>query len=429
METGLTPTPEKLAAHNEQAKAFRPFRSSFFFAMGLFLALNWALSFYTPFDFDPYKFGYRGWAWWTMNDLRKQQETNNVALLGSSLMVSAIAGCDSNYLGKGLDLANYHKASYFEHLLRTRFGGTYNTFSLAAPGQMPSDALLTLKAMVNTAQRPDIVIYGVAPRDFIDSTLSSPADTEPFRYLRRFVNADDLADVAFRKSDDKLEWWLQRAVYLYGSSLDFRLAFLEGANKFLATALPAPWTKTPFTWWDRVKLLPRYMPGEIHPEAVMAGPITREIALKEFKDNTLEYMSRYRNPDSHTYKLQFHFLKELAEFCHKERMELILVNMPITLYNAGMLPAGAYNRYLNDLQIFSTGNGTSFYDLANFPLYEQRGDFHDSVHLNAFGAKKFFDSLAATLQSNNRSSSLIVMSGQNMQKHQALAAKKPVPAM
>lgn len=427
METGSTPTPEKLAAHPEQAKAFRPFRSSFIFGLGLFLALNWALSFYTPFNFDPYKFGYRGWAWWTMNDLRKQQETNNIALLGSSLMVSAIAGCDSNYLNKGLDLANYHKASYFEHLLRTRYGGTFNTFSLAAPGQMPSDALLTLKAMVNTAQRPDIVIYGVAPRDFIDSTLSSPADTEPFRYFRRLVNADDLTEVAFRKSDDKLEWWLQRAVYLYGSSLDFRLSFNEALNKFLAASFPAPWTNKPFTWWDRVRLLPRYMPGEIHPEAVMAGPITRETA--EFKDNTLEYMSRYRNPDPRTYKLQFHFLKELAEFCHKERMELIIVNMPITLYNVGMLPQGAYVRYLSDLQQFSTTNGTSFYNLANFNSYEQRGDFHDSVHLNAFGAKKFFDSLATTLQANNRSSSLIGMSGQNMQKHQALAEKKFVPAM
>lgn len=405
-----------------EKQAFRPFRSSFFFALGLFLALNWALSFYTPFNFDPYKFGYRGWAWWTMNDLRKQQQTNNVALLGSSLMVSAIAGCDSNFLGKGLDLANYHKASYLEHLLRTRFGGTFNTFSLAAPGQMPSDALLTLKAMVNTAQRPDIVIYGVAPRDFIDSTLSSPADTEPFRYLRRLVNADDLTDVAFRKSDDKLEWWLQRAVYLYGSSLDFRLAFVDGATKFLAAALPAPWTKTPFTWWDRVKLLPRYMPGEIHPEAVMAGPITKQTA--EFKDNTVEYMSRYRNPDPQTYKLQFHFLKELAEFCHKERMELIIVNMPITLYNVGMLPQGAYVRYLSDLQQFSINNNTSLYNMASFPQYDQRGDFHDSVHLNAFGAKKFFDTLVATLQINNRSSSLMVMSGQNLEKHQALAEQQ-----
>src|SRR5215470_9651366 len=162
---------------NRQESSNEPHRrikSCFLLALGLFVLLNALLSFYAPIQFDAFKFPYKGWDWWTINDLRRRAEVHNVALLGSSLMVSAVAGCDANFLNKNLDLANYHKCSYLDHRLRTTFGGSFDTFNLSAPGQMPSDAYLSLRAMVNCANRPDVVIYGIAPRDLIDSTLSSP---------------------------------------------------------------------------------------------------------------------------------------------------------------------------------------------------------------------------------------------------------------
>src|SRR6185437_159768 len=117
-------------------------------------------------------------------------------------------------------------------------------------------------------------IYGVAPRDFIDSTLSGANDTEPFHYLTRLVNIDDVANAAFRSYWCKLDWFLQRTIYLYNYSLDFKLALAKNCELALNKLVPCPPSPHPFTWWDRVRMLPQYIPAEIHAEAMINGPIT-----------------------------------------------------------------------------------------------------------------------------------------------------------
>lgn len=400
----------------------RPIKSLFILAFAIFVAINFYFSF-RPLNFDPYKFNYHGWAWWTMNDLKNSTEVHNIAMLGSSTMVSAIASSDANYLNQLLDLTTYHKVSYFDHLLSSSFNGTFDSFNLAAPGQMPSDAYLSLKAMVDSAHRPDIVIYGVAPRDFIDSTLSSPYDTEPFKYFSRLVNIDDVAFAVFRSPFTKLDWLLQRAVYLYGYCLDFRLSLAEIAQSSIDYLLPKPYSNHPFTWWDRVHILPNYLPADIQPKAMIAGPIDRKTAESRFSDNTIEYQRRYRSPDPHTYKTQMYFLRKLAQFCHRERIEFILVNMPITDYNIGMLQPGIYMKYIQSLQEFAVNNNITFYNLCDITRYP-RQDFHDSVHLNAFGGKKFFDDLAKAIVKDKRSSTVTAMSGSQLTTHRALASSR-----
>ncbi|HEY9784587.1 MAG TPA: hypothetical protein V6D17_04230 [Candidatus Obscuribacterales bacterium] len=408
--------------------AKRTVPSSYIVALSVLLLANLLLSFYSPIKFDAYKFPYRGWAWWAFQDLKDTTEVHNVVLLGSSLVVSAVAGVDANFLNKSLDLSQYHKASYLDAQMRGKFGGTFNTFNLSLPGQMPSDAYLALKAMVDTANRPDVVIYGVAPRDFFDSTMSSPADTEPFRYLRRLVNIDDIAGGAFRTPFARLEWFLQRHIYSYGYAIDFQLAFRESAEHLIARLLPAPYSKHPFTWWDRIKLLPGYMPGEIVPLAVSTGPIDEHTARHRWTDNTIEYMERYKNPDPHTYETQFYFLRRLAAFCRRERIELIVVNMPITDYNIRLLGADKYVSWLTKLKQVAFEQNIPLCDLYAPRAYHVN-DFHDSVHLNAYGGKKMFDHLLGELAKDPRTSLALVLAGKELQRHQAVANRRPMPSM
>lgn len=392
-------------------------------ALCLFALINCGLSLFTPIHFNEFAYPYKGWAWWTINDLRQKPSVHNVALLGSSLMVSAISGTDANYLKSSLDLSHYHKASYLEHLLRTRFGGDFSVYNLAAPGQMPSDAYLALKAMVNCANRPDVVIYGIAPRDFIDSTLSSPSDTEPFKYLHRLVNIDDVSHKYFRSPLAKFEWWLKRSIYLYGKSLDFQMLANQCTTKILSVIVPQPYNNPPFTWWDRVRLLPAYLPGEIHPEAVMASPVDRKTAAASFEDLTKDYQDRYRSPDPKSYRTQIYFLKKLAAFCHKERIELVVVNMPITFYNASMLRPGIYTKYLEAMSKVCFESGISFHNLCNFGQYPQ-SEFHDCVHLNAFGGQRFFNNLVTVLRSDIKSASALSMAGKELERQRMLAQNK-----
>jgi hypothetical protein len=392
--------------------------SSFAVAIALFFAVNFGMSFYTPIDFDPYRFPYQGWAWWTFNDLKASKELHNVALLGSSLMVSAVSCCDANHLNKQLDLTSYHKASYLDDKLTSTFAGKFNTYNLSAPGQMPSDAYLTLKGMLTTAHRPEVVIYGVAPRDFIDSRMSSPTDTEPFRFLNRLVNTDDCVSGLFRDPLGRLEWLINRNLYVSHHAVDFQMLSGDQVNAILDKAAPVPAGVKAYTYWDRTKLMPLYKPGEIHSQAIITQPTSRAQATAEWRDNTVEYIERYRHPDRHTYKTQFYFLRKLAQLCKQEKIELILVNMPIAKDNIAVLKPEAYLKFVFGLQQFALDHKVATYDLNDFNHFD-KSDYHDYVHLNAFGAKKLFDNLVNTLKNAPHTNLAMRMAGQELVRQEA----------
>jgi hypothetical protein len=395
-------------------------RSIFVVALALFIGLNVVFQLANPFKFDPYRYSYRGWSWWTLEDLKRNSNEYNVALLGSSLMVGAAAGCDANYVKKNLDLTKYHEMGYLNDRMHELFGGKFRTFNLAAPGQMPSDAYLMLKAMASTGNRPDVVIYGVAPRDFIDSTLSAPCDTEPFHYLSRIVSIDDVYAAEFRGFWGKLDWYLQKASFVYNHALDFQLAFKDAAQVFVDRVVPLPWSDHRFTWWDRTQMLPNYLPAEIHAAAVIIAPMGKKDM--SFNDNTAEYMARYKKPDIHTFRTQMYFLRKMAEYCHRERIELVLVNMPIMRFNIAMLPPGVYGKYLEVLRQFAWNHNIIYYDLCDFAKYP-REDFHDTVHLSHLGARKFFDTLIGRLNHDPRAATALSLSGLQLEKHNALASQ------
>ncbi len=403
--------------------------SAFTTAVTIFFAANIALSYFAPFNFDPFKFPYRGWAWWTFDGLRKannDRQEHNVALLGSSLMVSAITCCDANYLNKGLDLTEHHGAEYFDHTMQKKFGGSFKTYNLSAPGQMPSDAYLTLKGMLATANRPDIVIYGVAPRDFIDSSLSNPTDTEPFRFLNRLVSTDECAGGLFRDPLGKLQWFIDRNLYFAHYSLDMQLVCERLQRKLLGKVAPVPYPAHEYSYWDRVALLPRYKAGEIHPNAISTHPVTPTQASKQFRDNTAEYIERYSRPDVQTYRTQFYFLAKLAQLCRKERIELVIVNMPITKQNIAVLKPENYLNYIVALRYFAQSQGMrACWDLNDFTVYKQ-GDYHDFVHLNAFGGAKFFDYLTERLSAETETRNACILSGMVLHQKQGFAANPAI---
>jgi hypothetical protein len=120
------------------------------------------------------------------------------------------------------------------------------------------------------------------------------------------------------------------------------------------------------------------------------------------------------------------FLAKIAEFCKKERIELIIVNMPITLENIALLKPGGYMGYLQGLREFSMIHNLAVYDLNDFSKFGRK-DFHDTVHLNAFGGQKFFDNLSETLACDSRINAIMTMAGGNLAKHKELASQPVKP--
>lgn len=394
--------------------------STFLCALAAFLSVNVALSFFAPVHFNPFNYPYKGWAWWTFNDLKTSTEVHNVAILGSSLMVAAINNCDANYLNRPLNLTQHHQSIYLNDQLEKTFGGKFRSYNLSAPGQMPSDAYLTLKAMLSTAHRPDVVVYGVAPRDFCDSQMGSPTDTEPFHFLTRLVSTDDCSGGLFRDPFGKLSWFIDRNLYFAHHAIDWQMLTDRWGSRILAKAAPLPSGSKAYDFWQRCQLLPAYKPGEIHPNAVITNPITQEAAIANFKDNTGEYVERYKKVDRHTFDTQLYFLGKIASLCKKERVELVLVNMPITKENINVLGATTYLDYVSTLKQKAFAKGYTFFDLNYFYLYNT-DIYCDYVHLNAFGGAKFVDSLVSALNTDPRTRLTMQMAGRELWKQSELA--------
>src|SRR5262249_6607891 len=165
---------------------------------------------------DRFQYPVHTWTWWTVKNVRdrcstiKSERTEKmrsnqkerseagerpdcrVVLLGSSLMVVAMAECDSTWLKERIDLTTYRDARYFDERIQHLFDRNPGTLNLSAPGQVPSDAYLTLKFALKQGIKPDLIVYGLAPRDFLDGTMQSPFDSECYRYLNRLVPAVEL---------------------------------------------------------------------------------------------------------------------------------------------------------------------------------------------------------------------------------------------
>ena len=409
--------PEKRLDQSPAKTAQKPMVSSAVTAMMLFAILNVYLAFQNPIQFDRYQFPYRGWAWWIMQDLKSDKSPHNLAFLGSSLTVSALNSADATYYNESVDLVYYHKTRYFDETLEKALEANsenklgFDTFNLSTPGQMPSDALMTLMAMIETGHKPDVIIYGVAPRDFIDSELAGPQDTEPFTYLNRVVDISPFEEEIFTGPLDKINLALQKNIYFYKFAADFQMEAGKLYQSLLIDRLaPEPDKSKPFTYWDRKKLLPEYKKGEFHPYANMCAPSDLSKPM-EYKDNSIEYVHRYKRMNPVAFETQMSFLARLADFTDKNGITLVLVNMPVTTDNLKLLKKEYYDQYWSRLKPFGERENTVLFDMNDHTIFKKPEDFHDGVHMNARGGLKFIDHLVEKLRRSPEARKALILSG------------------
>jgi hypothetical protein len=399
--------------------------SAFAPALVCFTLINIALVFVNPIHFDPYKFPYHSWSWWTMHDLRTDLHNPNIILLGSSLTVNAVADGDANFLHKQLDLTEYRKAAYLDASLHKTIGGTYNTINLSSPGQIPSDSYITLKAALDSGKKPKLVIYGIAPRDFLDGTMSEPAATETFKFLQRIVDVDAVVSDLFLSPITNFNWRLQKDVYLYhyapnlqeSASLLFNRLYLA-----VLSAVPELRTVPDMTNTKRPILLPSYHPLELAPGVLMVQITDKASAMRDHNENAnlRDYRDRYRNPDKRIYNSQFKFLGLLADMCKNEGISLVLINMPITEKNAQLLPQKVFQKYLQDVGNLAFAKGVPFLNLCEFNRYTPF-DYRDSVHFNGLGGEKFISRLVDKL-AQNQTLRMTVLAASGQPTHNAIAS-------
>lgn len=310
-------------------------------------------------------------------------------------MVVAMAEGDATWSGKRLDLTTYRKARYLDALLRD-----HETMNLASPGQVVSDAYLTLKVALDEGIKPKRVVYGIAPRDFIDSTMESPVDTECFRYVSRLVPTQEIELFLSQDMVSKMARQIARAVPLSGKTVDIQLKFFESASNWTDSALRNKLAVQTMPLEKRMLLLSTYEPLDMVPGFSHAEVAHRADVDKQYRDNREDYKARYRKPKQEFYDGQLSCLSKLVALCKNNQIKLVVVNMPIRKSNVELLDSRLYAKYISDVSKLVESKGSVYQDLCSFDEYSKQ-EFRDSVHLNGFGGMKFAKKLAEVLVNNS----------------------------
>ncbi len=343
---------------------------------------------------SPYQTAHRSWIWWSTVDFVNQKKPPDVVLLGSSLMMAALHGGDAAHLDQPQKTALHNRSRLFESLLSDKLHKQVSTFAFAQAGEMASDAYVIARTMLAGERRPRAIIYGIAPRDFMDNTISSPASSQVFKYMERVGDLTDLGIPARRSFWERAEYLGTRASFIYEHRPDF-VHVQHAMTKGILGGLGINDLDAVHSIFHIRKQSLAELPEDAGPDEVIIHPPVRG-AQPEYTDNSAEYRSRYAAFKEKQFKEQLSYLERLLALTSDLGVDVILVNMPLTPDNVKMMPPGLYDRYMKSVASISQKYQSKLIDLNASGEFPQKY-FYDTVHLNANGGKQFFEILTRQL--------------------------------
>lgn len=423
-------------------------KSTFLWIVGLFLVANFAWEFIRPLQNVPHtsqpnlelsKAALR----FKMDEL-KASKRPDIMIIGSSLPMCAFFYTerppffDLNEGAKIRDLKlnllqSYPKAGYFTAKIKELTGKELQVYNFAGAACMVSDTKLVMERTLAANKKPEIIIYGIGLRDFVDNINPPPGDTPYYKalcnapfvlknlgQLMRFHSFTDLSICAICK--------------LYEMRNEVRIS----AEHYACVALKHPSTiELAFIISDLNKqlkakqdaALTKKLPPEIKPQLIVttgtqaekqtdklaaaAGNAAKEPPPKspgasaqpkleaETKAaqpsstlSTLDYKQRYTPANYERLNAEMNELQGLIASCKKQGIKLVLINMPVSQGHKTLSPPGLRQKYLSKLRAIAPA-ATLFLDYENETLADK--DFFDTVHLNGTGSAEFVDELTKRL--------------------------------
>ncbi len=334
----------------------------------------------------------------------KNEPAPDVVLLGSSLMMIPVSVLDADYLHKDLDAVYHDHSVYLENALSAAQPGKHSCFNFAIPGGMVSDDYMIMRALLNGEHRPKVIVLGLTLRDFIESHVPCPAATTSFKYFKHFFNIDDIAELAMPEFWQRLDYWQSKLVYMVGQRLDLQVAFNQGVKTACDNLLGAAAETRSAVPVELTSNVAHNLKSEAEPGdfVLHAGQIY------PYEDNSGEYKKRFSNPSKKLFNTESLFLSRLLADARKNGVQVLLVNMPLTPANMGLMPAGYYSQYLTTVKEQARAFGSPLIDLNNGTAFSI-SDFRDTAHMNASGGKKLLDAIVATVKADDKIASALAV--------------------
>ncbi len=312
----------------------------------------------------------------TIRGFEALKEKPDVILLGSSLVMFPFWAMDAAEKKNIDDIFHYHGSEALKKQLKAAGCGQENIYSLAVFGQMASDAYLMTSEFVKGDKTPKVIIYGIAPRDFHDHSLSSPMATFSFQKIVNLSNFPNYASAFLPDFEKKADWLAMHLCYFYGKRWRLQMETDKAINKVYSTLGIANPLDSTATKSDT---------------ATQGGGFNLEGSTEDRWNNSVkEYQGRYKEITEKDHSLQMSFLARTLKNLRERGVKIVLVNMPLTKRNLEILPQGFYASYQKEIAKVADMPGVKLVDLGDSKDFDDN-DYWDTTHLNHVGGHKLLN--------------------------------------
>jgi hypothetical protein len=298
-------------------------------------------------------------SWWLAKAYFSESSPPDIVVLGSS-QLGPLLGADAYVYNRAIDATGDHRSYVLEHDFKGLLNKQWKVFVSAIPGAMISDQLIISRALFSSKHKPKLVAIALSPRDFIDNCFPSVNSTETFAVLAKYADSTSLNNALEKARTEKYRYL---PVYNYDSESD--------SDK-----------KSPLILGDPFE---RIHPGEI---VICSGD------GYSFKDNTDEYLLRYKNPLSPRFQLQLNYFEALLSLLAHQQIRVVVFDLPLTSSNKNLLPANFWSAYTQQISTICKKYDADLIEIDKDVKGFSDKEFMDSIHLNLVGGHRLASTLA-----------------------------------
>lgn len=368
----------------------------------------------------------------------EQPTPAKVVLLGSSLVMFPFWAMDAAFNPAIDDIAHYHKSKALEAALAKTGAGELKdagVYSLASAGQMSSDTYLYASEFLKGKNKPEVIVWGIAPRDFSDDNVKSPMSTVSFKQIVGLNNFNDYAETFLPRFEDKAEFVANHSCFLYGrrwrlqkeaerglERVSATVAKVAGAPNLTGSVTGAISGSVAGTTGSAAGDLPKIANSSAVSNSTVASnlPAVSNLAAplkpsnfsgaqmaallagtaeQRWETSTKEYRGRYKGIAERDMNVQMDCLEKTLKICKERGIKVVLVNMPLTTLNQSLMAEGFYERFGKQVQAVAAkyGKDVTFVDRSHDSKF-QDADFWDTVHMNHVGGSKLIGDIVPAIR-------------------------------
>lgn len=308
----------------------------------------------------------------------ESSEKVDVLILGSSLPMCAIAEYDEKLFGAprcadATQLRRYLGAKYLQQQLAAKSSRSVEVANLSIVACMASDMYILFEKSLAAGKKPAVAVLCIAPRDFVDNMVQPIGRTPAFELLQDWKSLGDVLNCDLSSAEVR-DLLISAVWYYYRVKVDYHAVLSQYFSNFF---------NRPTTLYNSTHSL--FQPRQKTVEAKAETPA----------DLSSPACNRYVPPNFKRFALEIDYLRNLLELCKKEKVECIVVNMPMSLSHRAILDKKLDQQYVIETEKACLRCGAHYLNFNDSEFDDK--DFSDGFHVNNSGAEKFMKRLAKAL--------------------------------